>query len=117
LIGGADADFFDFDFASVSSPTGRDAIRAGDGAIAFQNPGLAYGDLIDLSGIDADRTTAADDAFVFGGGGLGHLSLADTSAGTLVRGNISPVSGWELAILIEDGAVRASAYTAADFLL
>jgi Ca2+-binding RTX toxin-like protein len=117
LIGGAQADFFDFDFASESSPTSRDAIRVGDGAIAFQNPGLAHGDLIDVSGIDADRTTAADDAFLLGGGGLGRLLLVDTAAGTLVRGNISPASGWELAILIEDGAVRASAYTAADFLL
>lgn len=117
LIGGRDADFFDFDFASVSPPAGRDSIRAGDGAIAFQNPGNAHGDLIDLADIDADRTTAADDAFVFGGGGLGHLSLVDTAAGTLVRGNISPASGWELAILIEDGAVRAADYAAADFLL
>jgi Ca2+-binding RTX toxin-like protein len=119
LIGGTHNDWFYFNSAA-HSPAGtlnRDVIRAGDGASAFQAAGSAPGDLIVLSDIDANTATSADDAFVLGGTGRGRLSLVNSGSDTLVRGNIDGDATFELEIEIEDGAVLASAYRAADFML
>jgi Ca2+-binding RTX toxin-like protein len=118
MIGGGGRDIFDYNSATVSPPTARDIVRGGDGAVAFQNPGNAIGDLFDLSGIDANRATPNNDAFIFGGSGVGHLRLDDAGVYTMVRGDIEAGGGWELAFLIEDGAqALASDYTAQDFIL
>lgn len=112
LIGGFGSDVFDFNAASHSTGTARDTIRAGDGAAAF------LGDRIDVSGMDADETQPGNQDFVFGGNGVGHLSLVDSGGITIVRGNTDNGGGFEFEVAIEDGifAVPAS-YSAANFIL
>jgi Ca2+-binding RTX toxin-like protein len=113
LIGGLGSDRFDFNAVSDSPGGAPDIIKAGDSAIAFQR-GV---DRIDLGGIDANTTVDGNQAFKFGGSGKGYLSVVEQNGDTLVRGNVDGDSTFELAILIKDGTVKASAYTAADFIL
>jgi hypothetical protein len=93
-----------------SSARSRDVIGSGAGAAAFEGPGRAAGDRIDLSGL-------ASDPFVFGSAARGGLTVVDVGTDSLVRGNLDDDAGFELQILIEDGAVKASAYSADDFIL
>jgi Ca2+-binding RTX toxin-like protein len=112
LTGGAGEDLFRFVAARDSG--GRRLDRIED----FERPGKAKGDRIDLSDIDADGRRAGDGAFGFGGKGLGGLSLSDGRGGvTVVRGNLDGDAEFEFVFVIDDGAVRASAYAAADFIL
>jgi Ca2+-binding RTX toxin-like protein len=117
MIGGTGND--SFRFTSVNdSPWGRpDIIRAGDGAIAFEGAGAARGDIFDFRAIDANTSVADDQAFVFGSTGRGGISVVDVGGNTMIRGNIDSDPEFEFAIIIEDGAVPASAYTANDFML
>ena len=118
LIGGTGADVFRFASASASAPGAADVIRAGTGAIAFEGAGNAAGDRIDLRAIDANLGLDGDQSFVFGTQrGAGRLWVETVGTDTHVRGNIDDVAGAEIDIVIEDGGVPASAYTAADFLL
>lgn len=117
LVGGTGFDIFDFDDAGHSTAAAPDTLRAGGGGIAFYNPGSARGDLIDVAGIDADTTTDANQAFRLGGTGTGCLSLVNSDGDTLVRGNTDRDAAFEFALLIEDGATRASAYGVEDFIL
>jgi len=55
--------------------------------------------------------------FRFGLTGIGTLSLAEEGTNTIVRGNTDYDTEFEFLLVIEDGAVRASAYTTADFFL
>ena len=74
LFGGKGADVFDFDLVG-DSPTGagvRDICQSDGVAIAFEGAGASGGDLIDLSGIDANVNAGGNQAFVFGGGGIGR---------------------------------------------
>jgi Ca2+-binding RTX toxin-like protein len=116
LFGGKGDDVFTFEGSWDSTPSRRDMIGCADG-VAFEGAGKAGGDLIDLRGLDADLTTPDFDFFVFGGTGKGHLSLVNRGSDTLVRGNVDDDGGFEFECLIRDGEVKASAYTAADFLL
>lgn len=119
LIGGKGADIFQFHSIGGATATAAetDVVKAGDGAIAFEKPGAALGDIIDLSEIDADLTKAGDQAFKFGGTGKGFLSIVDSGTDTLIRGNIDNDAAFEFALRIQDGSVKASAYTASDFIL
>jgi Ca2+-binding RTX toxin-like protein len=125
LVGGLNGPFWDdlfgedgndwFIFRSVAeSPPGfvpRDAIRGFDGA------GQAVGDKIDLRGIDA-IAGGGNDAFRFGVADLGGISVVEDGVGnSLVRGNTIAGGGAEFEVLIEDGAVAAADYRAADFFL
>ena len=116
LMGGRGADVFDFDRAIHSDPDGNDILRAADGGVAFEGAGAAAGDRIDLTGIDANETLAGDQAFVFGRMGLGGLWLLEQDGDTVIRGRVGG-TGFQFELVIEDGAVRASSYSAADFLL
>ena len=40
-------------------------------------PASTGGDLIDLAGIDANATAGGNQAFVFGGTGIGRVSVGD----------------------------------------
>ena len=91
--------------------------NAGDGAIAFQGAGPTVGDRIDLAGIDARTTTGVNDAFLFGGTGIGRISLVNSGTNTVIRGNTDNDAAFEFELLIEDAAVLASTYRAADFVL
>lgn len=117
LMGGTGFDIFDYDFTSHSNAGARDILRAADGAVAFFNAGAAAGDLIDVSGIDALDTATGNQRFAFGGTTAGCLSVVASGQDTLVRCNTDGDAAFEFELLIEDGAVLASAYAAADFVL
>lgn len=117
LIGGKDNDTFGYTDWDQSTQSSRDVVRAGDGATAFQGAGDSAGDRFDLKVIDADSTRGGNQDFVFDGTkGKGHLWMVDSGDVTLVRGNVDGDSAVEFEVAIEDGAVKASAYTHADFL-
>ena len=100
-----------------STQAQRDIVRAGDGASAFQGAGGAAGDRFDLAAMDADTTKGGNQDFVFDGTtGKGHLWLVNSGDLTLLRGNMDGDGAVEFEVAIEDGAVKAPAYTHADFL-
>lgn len=118
LIGGAGADVFAFTASTDSGGFAIDTLRAGDGGLAFDGPGATLSDKIDLSAIDANTAVAGNQAFLFGTAQTaGRLWVVEVGAVTHIRGNIDSDSVVELDIAIEDGAIRGSAYTAADFVL
>lgn len=118
LTGGRDDDVFYFFDPRHSQVGRRDLLKAGAGAVAFENPGAAAGDLIDLSAIDANSSIDGDQAFKFGHStGIGHVWLKESGDKTLVRANLDVLAGWEFELAIADAGVRASAYSAEDFLL
>ncbi len=120
LIGGSGHDFYVFteDYASHG---GLPAIlKAGDGGIAFDAPGSGFGDVIDLSLIDANETIAGNQTFSWGGTtrkGIGHVWLEEVGANTVVAANTDSSRGADLIIVIDDAAVSALDYTRADFTL
>ena len=111
LDGGLGADTFRFLLASDSDASAPDTI------VFFDAPGAGVGDLIDLSGIDANTLTAGNGAFTFGSTATGGLSLVSQGSSTLVRGNTDADAAFEFALLITDGATTHTSYTAADFIL
>jgi Ca2+-binding RTX toxin-like protein len=120
LYGGRGYDTFLFSGSWESTPTRRDVLKAEAGAAAFDGAGRATCDLIDLASIDADLTnnpSNGPDPFAFGSVRKGGLSLVNVGSNTLVRGNLDDDASFEFQILIEDGAVKASTYTADDFIL
>ncbi|WP_299130926.1 calcium-binding protein [uncultured Amaricoccus sp.] len=123
LIGGKGRDTFVFGVADESVKGARDAIVAGDGAVAFEGAGAAAGDLIWMPNAPTADSPPEDHfvddfgAFTFGGTGKGQVSCIDYGRNTLVRANIDDDSSFEFELLIKDGAVRAHAYTADDFFL
>ncbi|PZQ47772.1 MAG: hypothetical protein DI556_16285 [Rhodovulum sulfidophilum] len=117
LIGGANADRFNFDTVGDSTPGARDILRAGDGGAAFDAPGAGAGDRIDVLDIDANVLAGGNQSFTFGGTTAGHLWLTESGTNTIVNANIDGDAAIEFQLVIEDGGVRASAYSAADFIL
>jgi serralysin len=111
LDGGLGDDRFDFDRVTDSLPGARDVIQG------FEGAGVAGGDVIDLSGIDADAGAGGNQAFTFGGVGRGQVSVIELGGNTLVRANVDGDAAFEFELLIEDGDVPASAYGAGDFVL
>ncbi len=116
LIGDGGGDVFDFNTTSDSTAGARDRIRAGLAA-AFEGAGITGGDLIDLSGIDANTAAAGNQAFVFGGTGVGRVSLVTSGTDTLLRANVDNDTAFEFELLIEDAGVQSAAYRAGDFIL
>jgi hypothetical protein len=125
LVGGAGEDVFVFWSREDSgpAPATRDVIRAGDGAPAFDGPGAAAGDRIDLGALDADLTLFGQQALLWGGTGpgairgKGFLWVEDAGAETAVRANLDLDAAPEFEVRIADGAVLASAYGSADFIV
>lgn len=118
LIGGTGADVFLYLDTTVSTSSARDTIRAGDGALAFEGAGAAAGDRFDLSGIDANTSVAGVQDFIFGTStGIGRIWAVNVGADTLIRANVNSSAAPEFELKIEDGAVLASAYSGADFIL
>lgn len=117
LIGGSGADTFRF-YSGDSVAGHADAIGGGGGARAFQSPGSASGDRIDLHLIDADALSNGNQAFHFGGETRGHLWVETVGTVTHVFGNTDRDAAPEFELAIADGSrVHAADYTAADFLL
>lgn len=118
LIGGTGADTFQYQGVQGSNPTQRDVIKAGDGAIAFEGAGAAAGDRFDLSLLDADTTKVDIQDFVFGTAtGKGRLWATTVGTQTYINGNTDADAAIEFQVAIDDGAVKHTAYTAADFIL
>jgi Ca2+-binding RTX toxin-like protein len=125
LIGGRGADVFVFSSHLDSQPGGsnRDVIQAGDGAAAFEGAGAAVVDRIDLSAVDADLTLFDQQTLLWGGTGpaawrfKGFVWIEDAGADSFVRANLYNDAAAEMEIRIVDGAVDASAYSSADFLV
>jgi serralysin len=116
LNGGLGDDVFDFDGVADSAPGAYDIIEASD-APAFEGVGVAGGDVIHLSGIDANTAKSGDQAFAFGGPGIGRVSLVNSGTNTLVRGNTDKDHDFEFELVIEDAGTLASAYKPIDFVL
>jgi serralysin len=117
LVGGWGADIFDFNRVRESRPTAPDICVTDGSAPAFQGAGVAKGDRIDLSGIDANTTRAGNQAFAFGGDGIGRVDAVRSGDDTLIRCNVDRDAAFEFALLIKDDDVRASAYSGIDFVL
>ncbi len=117
LIGGDGNDTFAFIKPGDSKENARDVIQSGSGAAAFQGAGADVGDLMDLSAIDANTNIAGDQAFEFGGTGIGRLSVVNVGAKTLIKANTDGDAAFEVQILIRDKSVLAAAYSADDFIL
>ncbi len=122
LFGGAGNDTFFFTNKSESTfsagGTTCDRLRADGANAAFAGAGNAVGDRINLSAIDANESVAGNQAFIFGGAAtIGHLQCVTSGSNTSVLGYTNATAGADFQILIEDGAVTAVTYTAADFVL
>ena len=108
LQGGADNDRFLFRSASETVPAGRDIISD------FAGAGAAFGDMIDLSLIDADTTASGHQAFRWGeitNQGKSFLWATNSGTTTLLNGNIDDDAAAEFSIAISDGSLGASAYS------
>lgn len=116
LSGGAGDDVFRF--ASASDVVG-DRIVASPGAVAFGGAGVAGGDRIDLSAIDADTGLAGHQSFVFGASqDAGRLWAVDVGNVTHIRGSFDGDAAFDFDLAINDGArVHAIDYAAIDFIL
>lgn len=127
IHGGAGDDTFIFTDTSDSNPS------AGDLIYAIEGVGVEGGDVLDLSGIDADVTanSTGDQSFTFLGAvseaealafGAGALWLEDFSNDTLLRGLTDNDNDNHLKIdffvwLVDYSAITASDYIASDFIL
>ena len=115
--GGDGMDVFVFGSLANSSVTTPDSIDQ------FERAGAIEGDLIDFTGIDADRTVSGNQALVFGAGtGKGSVSLendpAKRSTATLIHLNVDDDAEPDFTIKVFDGqSTRASDYSELDFAL
>jgi len=73
--------------------------------------------VIDLSGIDANAAVVGNQAFAFGGVGIGRVSVTASGSNSLVRANTDGDASFEFELAIEDGGVLASTYKVLDFIL
>ena len=119
FIGGFGNDVFRFLSTAGSNPTSRDIVQAGDGAVAFERPGGGLVvDRFDLTEIDANTVAGGTQHFVFGTSSHAAGRLRRNSGTlTLIRGNTDGDTAVEFEVAIQDGSVRAMAYTGADFLV
>lgn len=135
LVGGPGADVFVFhevltrinygEFGVGHVPNDQSRVDAPDHIYGFLNPGPAFGDVIDLSAIDAaaDGNFAFNDSFTFYGlypygGALRSLFLKDEGLNTAVYGNTYGSFAADFKIVIVDGAgISAADYSKEDFIL
>lgn len=116
ISGGSGEDVFRYALASDAT---ADRIVASGGVAAFEGAGVAGGDRVDVSAIDADTAAAGEQHFSFGTTrGVGDLWAVDVGDVTHIRGNTTGGGGPEFDLAIHDGAgVTASDYAAIDFIL
>lgn len=119
LIGGLGSDVFDFNLASDSDAGGIDVIAAGDGATAFQGVGVAGGDVLDLSGIDANEYLSGNQAFHWSTSKTaGTVYLANSNGSTVLYAHTDNDGASDFAVVISDGtSIAARDYAGSDFLL
>ena len=80
-------------------------------------PAAESGDHVDLAAIDANTLVAGNQKFVFGGGGTGRVRITNSGGSSVVLGNTDADAAAEIRIVIRDGAVLATAYSAEDIIL
>lgn len=119
ITGHAGDDILDYNAVAESTTA-----RAGRDFVAdFEGAGVAGGDRINLSTIDANESTpGVNDAFVFIGTGaftdLGQLRVRSPGNNTLVEANTTGSLIQDFVILVNDGSgVTAEDWTAGDFVL
>lgn len=119
LYGGAGADRFVFLSHNDSNATfGLDVIAAGDGATSFQGIGIAGGDRIDLSGIDANLNFAGNQAFVFSASrAAGTVVLSEQGTNTVLWGHVNNDGVADFQLIIADGGIQATQYSSDEFIL
>jgi serralysin len=118
LVGGRGDDVFVFGGAGASAAGRCDRLKAGGGAAAFEGVGRPGGDLIDLRGIDADKTRPGNQAFTLDDDrGPGRLWLREDGDATLVCGSVDRDGRAEFELAIFDGAIGPGDYAARDFVL
>lgn len=120
LAGGVGSDRFIFNLASDSAPNAFDRIIQLDDRVAFSGIGVEGGDVLDVSGIDADPSISGNQAFRFSSGPLtrGVAQLYENDEGdTIFVASTDNDTTPEILIRIEDGSIRATAYTSDEFIL
>lgn len=118
LIGGRGDDVFKFNTVAESPNGGADRIKGNNSAPAIQGVGRAGGDVIDLSGIDADTTRRGNQAFELDNSQeTGTIWLRNGNGQTWVFANTDQDDAPELKIKIYDGDLRAGDYISDDFIL
>lgn len=116
LTGGAGADHFRFETVEDSAPGLFDTI------LDFS---ASAGDKIDLSAIDADISTAGNQAFSYGGSedagpltrSVGHYWFANENGATFLNANNDLEDDIDFRLRIVDGDVLAAAYGEADMIV
>lgn len=116
LSGGFGADVFDYNFTLESVPFNSDRITT------FEQVGTLGGDVIDVSGIDAQPLVGGDQAFNFTGtssGGTGSLWVVNFLGGnSLVLADNGGTLLPDLAIVVADGVfTTAGDWTTDEFIL
>lgn len=119
MTGGLGADRFVFRSAAESSGAAPDRILAGEGATAMQGVGVAGGDLIDLSQIDANAYLSGNQAFTWSSARTaGTLYLSESNGNTVVYGHTNNDGVADFSLVIADGTgITASSYIGSDFVL
>lgn len=118
LYGGAGADRFVFTARAASLVGAADQLIGYASGPAFEGAGVAGGDVIDLSGIDANESLAGNQAFAFAGTqAIGTVRVLEVGGVTRIFGYVDGVQGADFQIDIQDGAVLASRYAVIDFVL
>jgi Ca2+-binding RTX toxin-like protein len=126
LVGGADADVLNGgagdDVFMFLEPGDLGTTRGtADRIVAFDGAGIAGGDLIDLSALDAIAGTPSDEAFVFQGSftsnvaftGAGYIRAVKTASATFIELNTTGGSAADLVIRV-NGVYD---FAASDFIL
>lgn len=117
LSGGPGNDIYAFDYFFDSRPgaANRDII------LDFDAVGAGIGDRINVSTMDANWLSEANDAFVFKGttalSGPGQLNVVASGADTLVQAQMDNDPDIDLEILVKDGLTTPSQWVADDFIL
>lgn len=115
LSGGFGSDVFDYDSTLESAPFNSDLITT------FNQVGTLGGDVIDVSGIDAQPLVFGDQAFNFTGtssGGTGSLWVVNGLGGnSLVLADNGGTLAPDLAIVVADGVFTPGDWTADEFVL
>lgn len=93
-------------------------IAAADGALAFEGVGVAGGDRIDLSGIDANLNAAGNQTFVFSASrAAGTVVLSEQGTNTILSAHVNNDGLADFQLIIADGAIRAYDYSSDEFIL
>lgn len=120
LIGGFGSDRFVFRSAAESAGSARDLILGGtDGSSAFDGAGVAGGDVIDLSQIDANANVAGNQAFTWSTARTaGTLYLGESNGNTVLYGHTNNDGIADFSLVIQDGtSITARSYIGSDFIL